>query len=512
MNSLYNYFNCFKDKKIIDNTNAIMVIDGEFIVQIIYDKKIDNDFLFTDESTVKSITIRKYKNDCNGIVNELYSFLNLYYLQTSKIPKYFLNRDSHNQNKLFFEINFSIDENLNPNDIISILSTYKTKGIEQESNSFKIEDFQLSESNDIGIVQSNTKTRRLGYLKLIVELFESSNYFPITYLGKRIETDSMLYNDALQEYGNRMGDDKGLIKKTDSGSSAKPYIELLEELNLLTQVNNSYILTKQSKIYFHLNKSLKQKSDIVDSNLFQLNLLDKLFFFRQILVSDPLYIWVIIDIIFIAQQPIGTMSIKKLFVDYIKNELDLNQRYSNNNATKRKIMELKTRISSWKKPLTYLEHIVEPRINWLVDLGILELKQESKEKRYYFSNSGLNLINVLFEIFDKTLNKQLILQSVINNHYFYIFNYIFDLNKNNCDLDASKIDDYLLEAFQVFRTDAPNRIAASQGIDYVCFKSFFEDNIIMEFEEVKKHLQKPNNRFSMDWFKTENDGALYLKK
>ena len=206
------------------------------------------------------------------------------------------------------------------------------------------------------------------------------------------------------------------------------------------------------------------------------------------------------------------MSIKKLFVDYIKNELDLSQAHSNNNATKRKIIDLKTRISSWQKPLTYLEHIVEPRINWLVDLGILELKTGSKEKLYYFSKSGLNLINVLFEILEKNLNKHLIIESVINNHYFYIFNYIFDLNKDKGSLDVNKIENYLLEAFQVFKTEAPNRIAASQAIDYVCFKSFFDDNLIMEFEEIKKYLHRPNNKFSMDWFKTENDGALYLKK
>lgn len=510
MNSLYNYINFFKDKEIRNNT--IEIVDGEFTVFVICDRKVDNDSLFASESTVKNIVIKKYKNDCRGLVNELYFFLNLSYLQINKIPKYSLSRGANNQDKVFFEVIFPVNEDLNPNDIISIITAYKNERIEQIYHSFRIEDSKFIEGNDIGIVQSNTKTRRLGYLKLIVELFESSNYFPITYLGKRIETDSMLYNDALYEYGSRMGDDKGLIKKTDSGSSAKPYIELLEELNLLTQVNNSYILTKQSKIYFQLNKLIKQKNDRVDSNLFQLNQLDKLFFFRQILVSDPLYLWVILDIIFIVQQPIGTMSIKKLFVDYIKNELDLNQQYSNNNATKRKIMELKTRISSWKKPLTYLEHIIEPRINWLVDLGILELKTESKEKQYFFSKSGLNLINVFSEIFEKSLNKQLILRSIIENHYFYIFNYIFDLNKNNGDLDASKIDNYLLEAFRIFKTDAPNRIAASQGIDYVCFKSFFEDNIIMEFEEAKKYLQKPNNRFSMDWFKTENDGALYLKK
>lgn len=510
MDDFYNYINSNHDKSIRNNT--IEIVEREFTILIVCDKKIESNSLLVDESTVKSITIRKYQNIYKEFVNDLYYILSLSYLKINKIPQYSLSHDFNNEDKILFEIIFQIEGCSQLNDITSIITTYKKERKELINNPVCLENLESTASNGIKIIQSNTKTRRLGYLKLIVELFESSNYFPITYLSKRIETDSMLYIHALQEYGNNIGDDKGLIKKTDSGSSAKPYIELLEQLNLLTQVNSSYILTKQSKIYFQLNRFLKQEKDIVATNIFQLNLLDKLFFFRQILISDPLYIWVIIDIIFIAQQPIGTMSIKKLFVDYIKNELDLNQNYSNNNATKRKIMDLKARISSWQKPLTYLEHIVEPRINWLVDLGILELKTESKEKLYYFSRSGLNLINVLFEIFDKNLNKHLIIESIINNQYFYIFNYIFDLNKDKGNLDINKIENYLLEAFQIFKTEAPNRIAASQGIDYVCFKLFFEDNLIMEFEEIKKYLQRPNKRFSMDWFKTENDGALYLKK
>lgn len=510
MDNFYNYINSNHDKSVRNNT--IEIVDKEFTVLIICDKKIENNSLLVGEFFIKSITIRKYQNICQEFVNDLYCILSLSYFQINKIPQYSLGLDINNEDKVLYEVIFQIDNNTQLNDIVTVITTYKKERKELINSPFSLENSKFTASNGIKIIQTNTKTRRLGYLKLIMELFESSNYFPTSYLSKRIETDSVLYIDALQEYGSSMGDDKGLIKKTDSGSSAKPYIELLEQLNLLTQVNSSYILTKQSKIYFQLNRFLKQEQDVVATNLFQLNFLDKLFFFRQILISDPLYIWVIIDIIFIAQQPIGTMSIKKLFVDYIKNELDLNQAHSNNNAVKRKIMDLKTRISSWQKPLTYLEHIVEPRINWLVDLGILELKTGSKEKLYYFSKSGLNLINVLFEILEKNLNKHLIIESVINNHYFYIFNYIFDLNKDKGSLDINKIENYLLEAFQVFKTEAPNRIAASQAIDYVCFKSFFEDNLIMEFEEIKKYLQIPNNKFSMDWFKTENDGTLYLKK
>ncbi len=286
---------------------------------------------------------------------------------------------------------------------------------------------------------------------------------------------------------------------------------MLEKLNLLTQINNSYVLTKQCKIYFHLNEfNFFEKTN--NSNLFQLTILDKFFFLRQILISDSFYLLAIIDILHIVNEPITTKEIKRLFVNYLKNELDLNLKYSQKSATKKKIIEVKTRVSTWKKPLVYLEHIIEPRINWLLDLGILELTLESREKKYYFTEVGQKLFSVLSNLFEKKLNKQLVINSLIHNHYIKLFNFIFNLNKKEDITSKVKINQYLFEAFKIFKTAAPRKIAASQAIDYVCLKFFLEDDLIVEYEELKEYLQSHNNTFSLDWFKTENDGALYLKK
>lgn len=510
MRGLYNYINESENLKIKDN--IVEIRDGKFVVQINFNKKIENDFLLNDFSMnpAKNIFIRKDADDQDNIVEKLYFFLNQFYIETGRIPKYTLGREEGDSKKEFFEVFFEINDSINEFDINSIL--FNNKELCYQVVKILDIDYSALDDSDLNIVQSNTKTRRLGYLKLIIELFEHSNYFPITYLSKKIEIDSFLYENELLEYGREnSGDDKGLIKKTTIGSSAQPYIDLLEELNLLTQINNSYILTKQCKVYFHLHKYFKE-NNIKENNLFKLDMLDKLFFLRQILVSDSLYICTIIDIIFIAQKPMSTYSVKKVFTEYVKNELELNQQYSKNNILKKKIIVLKNRIASWKKPLIYLEHIVEPRINWLADLGILELNTDSKEKQYFFTKEGLNFVSILCKIFSKNLNKQLVLKSFMEMNYLNAFNYIFDLDKERITVDNTKIEEYFLEAFKIFKTEAPNKIAASQAIDYVCFKLFLVDGLIIEFEELKKYLKESNTKFSMDWFKTENDGALYLKK
>ena len=495
------------------NKNTIEVKFKGFHIEIIFLKNIDDDnFNKFDRLKVKRFILTKYQDHIQRNILELFSILNLCYSISEKIPKYSLKFVSDKRDLLAFKIEFELIENLFLSEFLSSINKIKINRLDNFSF-LKPQEFSLTEDSDINILQTNTKTRRLGYLKIIIRLFDKSNYYPKTYLNKKIESKSAFYENDLFEYGDIIGDNKGIIKRTANGTSAKPYVVLLEELNLITLINNSYILTKQSKIYFHFYTQLKNQEKIKpNNNLFDLNLLDKIFFLRQILISDSLYLWSILDILFIAQKPLSTMSIKKLFVDYIQNELERNLKFSINNNTKRKITELKKRISEWEKPLVYLEHIIEPRINWLVDLDILEIKPLINKKQYYFSKVGNKFINVLLNVYERNLNKQLILQSFFNRNYLKTFNYIYDLNKTVYDFRKFKIEHYLLEAFQVFKTSAPNRIAASQGIDYVCFKLFFDDDMILESEDLKKYLQKENTIFSMDWFNTENDGAIYLKK
>jgi hypothetical protein len=71
---------------------------------------------------------------------------------------------------------------------------------------------------------------------------------------------------------------------------------------------------------------------------------------------------------------------------------------------------------------------------------------------------------------------------------------------------------YTDEAFKLFKTEAPNRIAASQAIEFVSLKAFLEDHRILEASDVKEYLSKQKtNKYSLDWYASENDGSLSKK-
>ena len=148
------------------------------------------------------------------------------------------------------------------------------------------------------ILITNRKARRLGYLSMILKLFEVSNYYPQNYFAHKIEQEAVLINKFLLEYKNN----KGVIKKSKTGISAIPYINLSKKLLLVANINKSYILTKQSKVYHIMNSQLKNEEFISSlisykKNIFELNIFEKAFFLHQILQNDTLYIWSLIDII-----------------------------------------------------------------------------------------------------------------------------------------------------------------------------------------------------------------------
>ncbi|MCS3532853.1 hypothetical protein [Chryseobacterium sp. JUb7] len=488
--------------------DTIEIIDGEFIIEILFDKFITLEDNFPDTKHIIFIVIKNYNEDKKKVIWKLYSTLNFIYSYLNIIPKYFTKVDK-NKTLSFFEI--ILYPQYLSFDFFAYLSNKHPAQWFHNENYFI--NSSVEESGTINILLTNTKARRLGYLKLIIEMFNKSSYYPTTYLNKKVEDNSLLYVNDLLEYGtDNKGDNKGLIKKTSTGASAKPYVDLLEEMDITVRTNNSYILSKQSKIYFHLNNVSTENQDEISTNVFEFGLLDKMFFLRQILITDSLYIWSIIDIIFIAQKPISTLKIKEVFVNYVIAELERNQQFSENNTNKRKIMEIISRIEAWKSPIVYLEHIIEPRVNWLVDLRILELKSNSKEKKYSLTKVGRNLFAILSQIYSSNFNKQLVLQSFISKNYMGTFAYIYEIEFSRKDWDFDKIESYILEAFKLFKTNAPNRIAASQGIDYVCFQSFLKDGVIIEFDDLRRYLQNNHPRFILDWFKTENDGTIYIKK
>lgn len=153
-----------------------------------------------------------------------------------------------------------------------------------------IPDFYLSQDNNynsnkdcnIKILNTNTKVRRLGYFKILALFFNQYHKVPVRFINKKFEIFVQKFNDDLHHHIN----DKGLIKVSKNGVSAKPYIDFASDISFINSLNNLFLPSKSFKVYLVLIKNYMSTG-----NIFSLSKLDKLFFLENILRYDYLYIY-----------------------------------------------------------------------------------------------------------------------------------------------------------------------------------------------------------------------------
>ena len=76
--------------------------------------------------------------------------------------------------------------------------------------------FQIPKDDfDFKYLVSNTKLRRLGYLKILLSMFADNAEFPISSFNKKFEIFAIKFEPYLLQHKNS----KGIIKETKNGIS-----------------------------------------------------------------------------------------------------------------------------------------------------------------------------------------------------------------------------------------------------------------------------------------------------
>jgi len=229
---------------------------------------------------------------------------------------------------------------------------------------------------------------------------------------------------------------------------------------------------------------------------------EKAFLLYFLLEKDGLYLQFILNLI-LEKKQVSMKNIKEIFQDFIINKLE-DSIYSVeiSNKIKKDIFLRIKRIRNWENPKRYLEHIIEPRVNWLLDLGLL-CKNDFKKNSLVLSEEGLLFLQEINTSFD------------INKNFFNLIQKVYSHNtavslENN---DFGLISNYLEKSFILFKTTAPNRVTASQAILYTCYMMLFKEKKVVNFSTIQGYLSsKENTSFIYEWYKTEQDGSIRRKK
>ncbi|MEX2477181.1 MAG: hypothetical protein WD357_02015 [Gracilimonas sp.] len=366
---------------------------------------------------------------------------------------------------------------------------------------------RIEDSGSLNIVSTNTKVRRIGYFKLLSDFLMKESRISEKLINRKFEEFVAPYNKELILYKNN----KGIIEETKRGTSAKPYIETAKALNFIHKTNRVYSTGKLFKVYGAIQYERKNNT----SNIFRLDKFDKLYFLEAILKNDFFYTSLLLEWLYFSSEELSYETLLNNFYPYIL--MRLNQYLSSSilNKGSKNYQELKKvseRITSWKKPLVYLEHILMPRINWLFDLELIKI---DKNLNLLITREGKRLFQNI--CFWNDINWSPIINSneFLNFFAVHTFDSAFQKSKHIQYEDDvkkiinNKIDNYVDISFKYFKTLAPNRVTSSQSINYTKYMLYLNDDLTVGYRYISNYLAADDqNRFIYKFQRQYGDGYI----
>lgn len=351
---------------------------------------------------------------------------------------------------------------------------------------------------------TNTKVRRMGYfLQVVKEIGKSSlgENAVIARLTSWSETNINLLEQHV--------DSTGKVKKSPKDTSARRYLSCASNMGLIARIGGEYKLTKYGKVLLSL-------MDQISFSPFSLTLTEACFLLNRLLLLDSDYLVPILQ--FLDEHGECDLStLQKQFRNIVLSWLEVKLRYffTIEPESKNEILRAENRIKSWTKPEKYVEHIVPPRVHWLLDLQLLDWMVYKEQSKFALGTNG----KTFFSRLPKIQNYAHVNRTWLENDYFKGFIEAFLPNTGMAlfsALDRKKqraiVLDFLERCLGKFRTTELFRIAASQFLYYTCINLSVIDKISCGFDSLKQWLNEistdPEGSYYFYWSAQQDDGHI----
>lgn len=349
------------------------------------------------------------------------------------------------------------------------------------------------------VLRLNTKVRRLGYLVCLTHFLErGSSGGPI--VVKALER----WAEENQSDLNSYIDSTGVIKSTIKATAAKRYLEFAAAIDLIGKISGLWRLSKYGKV-------LALVSPKARNNVFELGIEEISFFARRLLLSDADFLLAVLELVN-EYSRCSLAEIQDNFQAKILNRLSMIERAARSSHLKQEATSKIQRIQRWTRPHTYPEHLVPPRLHWLLDLRLLDWKVYRRSNSFQLSHEGQVLLDA-FPLNNEGL--RYVDEDWCENGYFetFIEAYLPDYEVRKWDETAPGYANHLLEeSFSLFRTSAIPRITASQFLIYACIRLACQYRIPAGFRRLKNHLEEisglEGSRYSFHWSVQDDDGYI----
>jgi len=352
------------------------------------------------------------------------------------------------------------------------------------------------------LMPTNTQVRRLGYIVQICRLLENV-YLTMPELQNQLETWAGKNKSALTRYIS----DKGVIQRSTYSLGSKRYIELAQAFQFVTPVSGYLRLTKTGRIL-----STLYTNSVAEDNPFEIESKSKLLFCYQLFLMDADYIIPFLELISVyhRQGQILENTQQQLLNRFRKLESATDFPLLRSSARERFLS-----ISQWTRPEKYSEHLVLPRLHWLLDLGFVDKNTFQALGQFIPSEVGYHFLEHM-----PIVNEQrVVTRSWCQNTLFAIWAEGSKLPIVLwCQLSTGQqralIDELVSLGFSFFRTMEYPRISAYQLVLFAILYLIYDKQTLATFEETKKALgdfaQERHPEWNFFWSAHDDDGYLLL--
>jgi hypothetical protein len=346
------------------------------------------------------------------------------------------------------------------------------------------------------VLNTNTKTRRLRFVAVAARLARTP--LDVARLSTKLLRWATENESALQSHA----DPKGAIIAATGRASAVPYLNLAKELGVIAPVGRGLALTNSG-----LALALLSTTD----EGFTLSVEERLFFFYELLVRDRDYICPLL--ILLAEAPQKKARLREAFPAIYAKHLQSLRYHCGTKRSRYMIDAALDRITRWRRAAVYMEHILDPRASWLIDLGVCTMEANAVR----LTESGAKLARA-FAAHERT-SKFVITKTFLRQRYFKSIGEILappSSPPREERVPVEQLVSLLRKSCEFIRHNtqslAPNRIVASTLFRYAGITLFAQHRMPVDFADLLTFFTDETTArlcgWKLRWQPAQDDGYL----
>ncbi len=354
---------------------------------------------------------------------------------------------------------------------------------------------------------TNTKTRRLAYLTAIVSMLGHKSWEERGLLA-RVAQWSQDHRPDLGAYWVQTGE----ITSTRRNSAGARYLHLATNLGLTAPISGGYRATRVGLVLFAL---IDEKRP--NTNPFFLTHAECLFYLYLLLAQDADLLLTVTD--YLREHPgVALAQLQRDFQEAFLHRLSQKITLSRDDIVRQSLLERRAQVERWRKPERYAEHIVPPRLNWLLDMGFLE-PGRFRRHHYFFTEAGRRFLSELPRLGDSHLRDvsgdwlesgfwTAVACGSIDREVLMQWDQVDDERRREVCAPLLK------EVFRAFRRTAVPKVSLMQALLYLSVKLILEEGIVAGPASLTKWLLASETldgrRYEVRFSPRENESYLII--